>query len=81
MIAPAKSVLRYFKGNLLKDYSQDFPPTAQYYFHVRCDMNGGSETGQQVSPGDLRAVVYVRDITGNNAYKGFKIIATGKPLS
>ena len=81
MIAPAKSVLRYFKGNLLKDYSQDFPPTAQYYFHVRCDMNGGSETGQQVSPRDLRAVFYVRDITGNNAYKGFKIIATGKPLS
>ena len=80
MIAPAKSVLRYFKGNLLKDYSQDFPPTTQY-FHVRCDMNGGSETGQQVSPRDLRAAFYVRDITVNNAYKGFKIIATGKPLS
>jgi Family of unknown function (DUF6982) len=80
MIGPAKLVVRYTNGNLLKGYSQDFSPTAQY-FHVRRNLVGGSDPGQRVSLRDLKAVFFVRDFAGNEAYNEFKDFATGKPLS
>jgi hypothetical protein len=80
MIGPAKIVVRYASGKMLKGYSQDFSPTAPH-FHVRRSEAAGSEPGQQVSLRDLKAVFFVRDFSGDNAYEERKTFLAGKGLS
>ena len=80
MIGPAKLVIRYANGNLLKGYSQDFSPAAQY-FHVRRDLVGGSDPGQRVPLRDLKAIFFVRDFAGNKDYNENKSFTNGKPVS
>ena len=80
MIGPAKIVIRYADGTVLKGYSQDFSPTAQQ-FHVRRDAVGGSDPGQRVMMRDLKAIFFVRDFAGNSAYKEQKEFVVGTPLS
>lgn len=60
MIGPAKIVVRYADGKILKGYSQDFSPTSPN-FHVRRNEAAGSESGQQVSLRELKAIFFVRD--------------------
>ena len=80
MIGPAKIVVRYANGKMLKGYSQDFSPTASH-FHVRRNGAAGSDPGQQVSLRDLKAVFFVRDFSGNNAYEERKTFMAGKAVS
>ena len=80
MIGPAKIVVRYADGTVLKGYSQDFSPTAQQ-FHVRRDAVGGSDPGQRVMMRDLKAIFFVRNFAGNSAYKEQKEFVVGTPLS
>ncbi len=80
MIGPAKIVVRYADGTVLKGYSQDFSPTAQQ-FHVRRDAVGGSDPGQRVMMRDLKAIFFVRNFAGNSVYKELKEFVVGTPLS
>ncbi|HEY5627325.1 MAG TPA: hypothetical protein VIR79_05230 [Nitrospira sp.] len=80
MIGPAKLVVRYANGNLLKGYSQDFSPTAQH-FHIRRDLVGGSDPGQRVSLKELKAIFFVRDFAGNHKYNEEKTFRVGKPVN
>jgi hypothetical protein len=80
MIGPAKIVVRYENGSLLKGYAQDFSPGAQY-FHVRPEGAGTSEPPTRVIMKELKAVFFVRDFAGNGGYKEEKSFASGKPLS
>ena len=80
MIGPAKIVVRYADGTVLKGYSQDFSPTAQQ-FHVRRDAVGGSDPGQRVMMRDLKAIFFVRNFAGNSVYKEQKEFVVGTPLS
>lgn len=63
MIGPAKIVVRYANGKILKGYSQDFSPTSPH-FHVRRNEVAGSDPGQQVLLRDLKAVFFVRNFQG-----------------
>ncbi|MBM4126013.1 MAG: hypothetical protein FJ247_01510 [Nitrospira sp.] len=80
MIGPAKIVVRYASGKMLKGYSQDFSPTS-LNFHVRRNEGAGSEPGQLVSLRDLKAVFFVRDFSGNSTYDEQKMFMAGKALS
>lgn len=80
MIGPAKIVVRYASGKILKGYSQDFSPTAPH-FHVRRNDTVGLDPGQQVLLRDLKAVFFVRDFSGDEAYEERKTFVSGKALS
>ena len=80
MTGPAKIVVRFANGKVLKGYSQDFAPTSQS-FHVRRTEVAGVEPGQQVSLRDLKAVFFVRDFSGDNSYEERKTFIAGKALS
>lgn len=78
MIGPAKIVVRYANGKILKGYSQDFSPTSPH-FHVRRNEAVGSEPGQQVALRDLKAVFFVRNFSGDNSYEERKTFVAGRP--
>ena len=80
MIGTAKLERRHTNGNLLQGYSHEGSSTDQC-FHVRRDLVGCSDPGQQASLRDLKAVFFVRDFAGYKAYNEYKVFATGKPLS
>lgn len=80
MVGPAKIVVRYANGKTLKGYSQDFSPLSPH-FHVRKDGIAGPEGGQQVFVRDLKAVFFVRNFAGDNAYEERKSFVAGKSLS
>jgi hypothetical protein len=80
MVGPAKIVVRFANGTILKGYSHDFSPLAAH-FHVRKDGIAGSEGGQQVLFSDLKAVFFVRHFAGNDSYEERKVFISGKVLS
>ncbi len=80
MTGPAKIVVRYQNGSMLKGYAQDFAPGAQY-FHVRAEGARTSVPLTRVVMQELKAVFFVRDFVGNEAYKEGKVFVPGKPLS
>lgn len=80
MTGPAKIVVRYRNGSMLKGYAQDFAPGAQY-FHVRAEGGKTSEPLTRVIMQELKAVFFVRDFVGNGGYKEQKSFVPGKPLS
>lgn len=80
MVGPAKIVVRFANGKILKGYSQDFSPLAAH-FHVRKDGIAGPEGGQQVFIRDLKAVFFVRHFAGNNSFEERKTFVAGKALS
>jgi hypothetical protein len=80
MTGPAKIVVRYQNGSMLKGYAQDFSPGAQY-FHVRAEGAKTSVPLTRVVMQELKAVFFVRDFVGNGSYKEGKSFVLGKPLS
>jgi hypothetical protein len=80
MTGPAKIVVRYQNGSMLKGYAQDFSPGAQY-FHVRADGAKTSAPLTRVVMQELKAVFFVRDFVGNEGYKEGTSFPSGKPLS
>jgi hypothetical protein len=80
MVGPAKIVVRFANGKILKGYSQDFFPTSPH-FHVRREAAAGSDPGQQVFLRDLKAVFFVRNFAGDNSYEEKKYFVAGKMLS
>jgi hypothetical protein len=80
MTGPAKIVVRYQNGSMLKGHAQDFSPSAQY-FHVRAEGAQTSVPPTRVVMQELKAVFFVRDFVGNGSYKEGKAFVSGKPLS
>jgi hypothetical protein len=80
MTGPAKIVVRYQNGSMLKGYAQDFSPGAQY-FHVKAEGAKTSAPPTRVIMQELKAVFFVRDFMGNGSYKEGKSFVPGKPLS
>ena len=79
MIGPAKIVVRYADGKMLKGYSQDFSPTC-LNFHVRRNEAAGSEPGQQVALRDLKAIFFVRDFPGIVPTRSRRCLWPAKPF-
>ena len=61
---PAKVVIRFADGRILKGYTNDFFPKKPA-FHVG---RGPSERGSQVAVDDLKAIFFVRDFEGDPDY-------------
>ncbi len=61
---PAKVVVRYADGRIIKGYTQDFLPT-QPSFLVHPTDAGTSVDPVEVLVRDLKAVFFVRDFAGN----------------
>lgn len=80
MTGPAKIVVRYRNGSMLKGYAQDFSPGAQY-FHVRAEGGKTSSPPTRVVMQELKAIFFVRDFVGNGGYREQKSFVPGQPLS
>ena len=65
---PAKIVIRFADGKMLKGYTNDFFPKKPS-FHVG---KSPSEKGSRVSVNDLKAVFFVKDFDGNPYYDDSK---------
>jgi len=81
---PAKVVVRYADGRIIKGYTEDFSPTNPS-FHVRRYPSGASGDLAEILVKDLKGVFFVRDFLGDPTYRekkeffgGVKII--GKVL-
>ena len=63
MPAPAKTVVHYKDGRILKGYSSDFQPHREV-FHL-ADTDGPEATVEEIWAPDLKAVFFVKDLVGN----------------
>ena len=61
---PAKVVVRYADGRIIKGYTQDFLPTRPSFLVRPIDI-GTSIDPVEVLIGDLKAVFFVRDFVGD----------------
>ena len=61
---PAKVVVRYADGRIIKGYTQDFLPTKPSFLVRPIDI-GTSIDAVEVMIRDLKAVFFVRDFVGN----------------
>ena len=61
---PAKVVVRYADGRIIKGYTENFLPTKPSFL-VRPTEDGTSIDPVEVSIRDLKAVFFVRDFVGN----------------
>jgi hypothetical protein len=81
---PAKVVVRYADGRIIKGYTQDFLPSKPS-FHVQPFETENSRDACEIWIGDLKSVFFVRDFMGDpnfqerkEFFKGARII--GKAL-
>ncbi len=65
---PAKIILRYRNGNIVKGYSQDFFPNKQV-FHITSGVRATSEKPAEVKTNDLKAIFFVKSFEGRADYK------------
>jgi uncharacterized protein DUF6982 len=66
-IKPAKVITRYVDGKVLKGYSHDFFPN-KTTFHIFPRIDEPMKEGTKIQMGDLKAVFFVRDFTGDPSY-------------
>lgn len=74
---PSKIVARYLNGKVLKGATQNFFPNKPV-FHVA--RHGGSGPGDlvEVNIGELKAIFFVRDFTGNPKHVERKKLTPGE---
>ena len=74
---PSKIVARYLNGKILKGATQNFFPNKPV-FHVA--RHGGSGPGDlvEVNIGELKAIFFVRDFTGNPKHVERKKLTPGE---
>jgi Tfp pilus assembly protein PilZ len=77
---PAKVIVHYANGRLIKGHANDFSP-ASPSFHVHPIELGAAEKGIEVRIKELKALFFVKDFTGNRAYFDRKEFAKGQQLS
>jgi hypothetical protein len=66
MMEPIKVVVRYADGKLLKGMTQDFFPNKDR-FHLRSDTTNPEEP-VEIPVRELKAIFFVKDFIGNQAY-------------
>ena len=73
---PAKVVVRYADGRIVKGYTQDFLPTQPSFF-VQTPDAGASIAPVEVLVRDLKAVFFVRDFAGDPNHTDRKDFSDG----
>ncbi len=76
---PAKVVVRYADGRIVRGYTQDFLPTNSS-FHVRPFDPESSGDSIEILVTDLKAVFFVRDFLGNPNYQERKEFLEGAKI-
>ena len=76
---PAKVVVRYADGRIIKGYTQDFSPTNRS-FHVQAFDSGTSMDAVDILVRDLKAVFFVRDFLGDPNYQERKEFYEGEKV-
>lgn len=66
-IGPAKIVVRFADGKIIKGYTHDFYPNKPL-FHMASSIDDISQGGATIQIKDLKAVFFVKDFTGNASY-------------
>ncbi len=67
-MGPAKVVVRYVDGNVLKGFTQDFLPNKDHFHLHPFDQSVGREP-VKIMVKDLKAVFFVKDFEGDAAYR------------
>jgi hypothetical protein len=76
-LEPSKIVVRYRNGKIVKGFTQNFFPNKPV-FHLLPLEGSGLKGPIEVSMNDLKAVFFVRDFTGNKAYRERKNVPAGE---
>jgi hypothetical protein len=76
-----KIVARYRDGRTLKGHTADFMPTRPSFHIVPVDAGSAPRGTVEIQLAELKAVFFVRDFTGNNAYQETKEFAAGQQIS
>jgi small nuclear ribonucleoprotein (snRNP)-like protein len=72
-----KIVVRYQDGRVLKGYTNNFMPNKDVFHIIPVDAPAGSKP-LDVSVSGLKAVFFVKDLTGNKEYQEKKTFDTAK---
>jgi hypothetical protein len=72
-----KIVVRYLDGRVLKGYTNNFMPNKDVFHIIPVDAPAGSKP-LDVSVNGLKAVFFVKDLTGNKEYQEKKTFDTAK---
>ena len=67
-MGPAKVVVRYVDGNVLKGFTQDFLPNKDHFHLHPFDQSVGRKP-VKIMVKDLKAVFFVKDFEGDAAYR------------
>jgi hypothetical protein len=77
-----KIVVRYRDGRTLKGHTADFLPTRPSFHVVPMEAPAVAAKGTvEIQLAELKAVFFVKDFTGNNAYQETKAFAPGQRVS
>jgi len=74
---PVKVIMRYADGRIVKGYTNDFFPNRPL-FHCLSVESQPTDKGVEVYLKDLKAVFFVKDFTGNQAYNEKKDFTEGQ---
>jgi hypothetical protein len=77
---PVRVIMRYADGRLMKGYTNDFFPNKPLC-HLLSVESQPTDKGVEVYLKDLKAVFFVKDFTGKQAYKEKKDFAEGQQPS
>jgi hypothetical protein len=77
---PTKVVLRFHDGRILKGFTQNFFPNKPT-FHFQPADSGNPGQQVEVKVNDLKGVFFVKDFSGNPAYKEKKAFPEGGKVS
>lgn len=72
-----KIVARFRDGRVRKGYTENFFPDKPK-FHLRPESTALPGDAEEISLADLKAVFFVRDFSGDRAYKERKTLAEGQ---
>jgi len=74
-----KVVARFRDGRVLKGYTSDFVPSKSFFHLTPHDGNDGKPV--MIGVGELKAVFFVKDFSGNPGYNDRKEFDAVKPVS
>ncbi|MDH4264177.1 MAG: hypothetical protein OEW45_00945 [Deltaproteobacteria bacterium] len=76
---PAKIIIRYTDGGIIRGYTHDFSPDKPTFYVTLVDTVAHDPIEVQVK--DLKAIFFVRDFMGNRLYREQKTFPDGTPIT